>query len=166
MMKPTNLKEEGCSPVSSNCVIWQGEDIDCLGICKGDTVSDVVFQLGCMLCSLKDQLDVDTYDLTCLNLATCDIPHTFRELMQYLIELMCQLHGDEIGGTQTGALAAVSEKILTVASCFQSGGISQPVSDYVSLIGQKVCELEVSNANKQTAIEQLIARIEILESKH
>ena len=44
-MKPLNLDNSPCSPISSNCVIWQGPDISCINICKGDTVSDVVAAL-------------------------------------------------------------------------------------------------------------------------
>ena len=42
---PTNsryAKDRGCNPVSSNCVVWQGPDLACIDLCKGDTVSNVV----------------------------------------------------------------------------------------------------------------------------
>jgi len=45
-MKPLNYSSENCDPISSNCVIWQGPDIDCIDLCKGDTVSEVIYKLA------------------------------------------------------------------------------------------------------------------------
>jgi hypothetical protein len=163
IMKPTNLAENGCKPQSSNCVIWQGPDIECLDLCQGDTISQVIFQLACLVCTLKDQLDVDTYDLTCLNLATCDIPHTFKDFMQTVIDKLCALTllitPEEI--------EAAAETIITVASCFSGElGVTATISDYVTAIGLKVCAQDVTIGNQQTAITQLIARVDVLESLH
>ena len=41
-MKPLNLDNSPCSPISSNCIVWQGPDIPCIHLCTGDTISDVV----------------------------------------------------------------------------------------------------------------------------
>jgi hypothetical protein len=50
-MKPLNLDNKPCSPISSNCVIWQGPDIECINICNDDSVSDVVSELATELCN-------------------------------------------------------------------------------------------------------------------
>jgi hypothetical protein len=164
MMKPTNLDNMGCKPQSSNCVIWQGDDITCLNLCKGDSISDVMFQLGCLVCTLKDQLDVDTYDLTCLNLATCDIPHTFREFMQFVIDKLCEF--EMLIGDTEGSVT-IAEEIVTVASCFTAElSPTATISNYIQAIGTKLCEQELTIENQQTAILQLIARVEVLESYH
>lgn len=163
IMKPLNAMEQGCNPISSNCVIWQGPDIDCLNLCKGDTVSDVMFQLGCLVCTLKDQLDVDTYDLTCLDLATCDIPHTFREFMQLVIDKLCEL--EALTGTEEGE--ATAEEIVVVAACFTAElGPTATISNYIQAIGTKLCEQEITIANQQVAIQQLVDRVAVLESYH
>ncbi len=164
VIKPLNSDVNGCSPTSSNCVIWQGPDIECLNLCKGDTITDVFFQLACLVCTIKDQLDVDTYDLTCLDLATCDLPHTFSEFMQVIIDKICELQA-LIG--QEGDPSLVAEQIVIVASCFSATlGPTSTITNYVSAIGQKVCEQEVTIQNQQTAIQQLIARVDVLESYH
>ena len=153
--------EQGCNPISSNCVIWQGPDIDCLNLCKGDTVSDVMFQLGCLVCTLKDQLDVDTYDLTCLNLATCDIPHTFREFMQIVIDKLCELQA--LTGTEETEETAAD--IVVVASCFSAElGPTATVTNYIQAIGQKVCEQDIIITNQQLAIQLLVDRVTVLEN--
>lgn len=164
--KPTNLSSNnGCVPTASTCIIWQGKDIDCLEICKGASIDDVIHELGCLICTIKDQLDVDTYDLTCFNLAACDIPHTFRELMQFMLEITCQvqdayLTGDSEGTTTIGGVPSVS-----VASCFQGQlGNSALITDYIMAIGEKVCELSGTVANQQQAILQLQEEIAILKA--
>jgi len=64
----SNSTQEGCNPISSNCVIWQGPDIPCINLCNGDTVSDVVAKLAEKLCTLLDQTTISAYDLSCFNL--------------------------------------------------------------------------------------------------
>ena len=51
-MIPNNSSNtNGCNPISSNCVIWQGPDIPCLELCNGATVSDVVALLAEQICN-------------------------------------------------------------------------------------------------------------------
>lgn len=163
MSKPTNLSSHnGCVPTSSSCIIWQGKDIDCLTICKGASIDDVLHELGCLVCRLKDQQDVDTYDLTCFNLDSCDIPHTFRELMQFLLEITCQLQDAVLG--EDGETVVSNDTVVGVASCFQGSlGNSATLSNYIQAIGEKVCEQENTIANQQLAILQMQGEIAILK---
>ena len=52
-MKPLNLDKSTCNPISSNCVIWGGPDIECINLCKGDTITDVTYKLALELCIFK-----------------------------------------------------------------------------------------------------------------
>ena len=52
--------QAGCNPVSSNCVIWQGPDIPCITLCKGDSISDVTYKVATEICTLVDQLSLTT----------------------------------------------------------------------------------------------------------
>ena len=85
-MKPLNYNDPGCDFTTSNCVIWQGPDIPCLGLCKGDSVSDVVYKAGMEICNILDILDVKNYEaaLACLDLTGCT-PATFQDLINLLI---------------------------------------------------------------------------------
>ena len=158
--KPINYKDDGCTPTSSNCIIWQGPDISCLNLCKGDTISDVIFKLACLVCEIKDQLNVDSYDLTCLDLDKCDIPKSYKELLQLIIDKICELQSLIVPSEQE----AGAESILVVASCFSALlGPSATISNYVTAIGQKLCEQEITIQNQQLAIQQLVARVTILE---
>jgi hypothetical protein len=161
VMKPINAAELGCSPTSSNCVIWQGPDINCLNICHGDTVSDIVYQLGCIVCDLKEQLDPTLYDLSCLDIPTCDAPTTFIDFINIIISRICNI---ETGET---VVDSGSEALITIASCFTATlGATNTIANYIYEIGNKVCEQEATIANLELAIQQLTARVDTLETYH
>jgi len=86
-MKPININKEGCNPISSNCIVWQGPDIECINLCKGDTVTEVVYKLATELCKIIDTFNVSNYDISCLDLACT--PKTFEELIQATITAIC-----------------------------------------------------------------------------
>jgi hypothetical protein len=88
-MKPLNLDNQNCSPVSSNCVVWEGPDMPCIKLCKGDSVSDAVAALANELCSLLDSLNATSYDTTCLSLSKQ--PQTTHDLIQTLIDKICAI---------------------------------------------------------------------------
>ena len=163
MSKPINSKTNGCDPTSSSCVFWQGKDIPCIKICEGSTLDDVIGQLGCIVCDLKSQLDVDTYDLSCLGLNACDVPHTFKDFMNLMVGIICQLQEAYLTGDAGDQEDTNGELTVTVASCFQSGGITQTISDYIQAIGVKVCEQETIIQNQQNAILQLQEAVAALQ---
>ena len=88
-MKPLNLDNQNCSPISSNCVVWEGPNMPCIKLCKGDTISDVIAELANKLCALFDSLDATAYDTACLELTRQ--PKTTQELIQVLIDKICEL---------------------------------------------------------------------------
>jgi hypothetical protein len=137
-MKPLNLDNRPCSPISSNCVIWQGPDIPCIKLCTGDTVSDVVYKLGTELCTIMDQLKVSNYDLSCLGISACP-PEDFQALIQLLIDKICELNGitpDE------GKSSGCPDCVVTVAECFIEGNITNmQLIDYVQMIANRVCSI-------------------------
>lgn len=162
-MKPLNLDNSPCTAISSNCVIWQGPNLDCIKLCTGDTISDVVAKLASELCLIMDQLKVSNYDLTCFNLINCK-PDTFEALLQFLIEQVCALN--DIQNTQSSTSNTTKESTLvTVAPCFIVNGITvMPLSDYVIAIGNKICSLieQIDFINSQ--ITDILNRLYILEN--
>lgn len=84
----------GCMPISSNCVIWQGPKIPCLNLCKGDTITDVLYKFATDYCALLEQLDPEKYDLSCLNSTSCTITD-FKDLIQALIDKICEVEKQE-----------------------------------------------------------------------
>lgn len=161
--KPVNIAKERCSPVSSNCVIWQGPDLPCISLCKGDAISEVIYKIACKICDLVDQTDVSTYDYTCLNLDKCDLPDNFRQLIQVLIDTVCALQ--TATGVVTPATTGCPTCEIVTASCFQAElGPYANMDAYIVAIGQKVCEQEVIIENQNIAIQQLIERVTVLEA--
>lgn len=142
---PTNqTKGQGCSPVSSNCVIWQGPDIPCINLCHGDSVTDVVFKLATELCDIMDTLDIKTYDLTCFQ-PICPDPQNFHDMLQFLITKICELQCC-CDGTKPAQSDCPDACIVTVAPCFyfynQLGDqiTTMTLPEYVIAIGNKICQ--------------------------
>ena len=170
-MKPLNLDNKPCSPISSNCVIWQGPDIPCIKLCAGDTVSDVVAKLAAELCTVLDILNVTNYDLSCFNITSCG-PNDFAALIQFLIERICALQ-TEINTVADPSTSPVvnqtkstgADTLVTVADCFVIGGVTvMTVSQYAQAIGTKVCSLVTEIATIEASIRSLDLRVTALES--
>jgi hypothetical protein len=169
-MKPINLDNSPCSPISSNCVIWQGPDIPCIKLCKGDTVSDVVYKLGMELCNIMDLLNVNGYDLSCFDLASCK-PQNIQELIQFLIERICALEAVDAAAVATPttsgnqARSASADTLVTVASCFVVGTTTvMPVAEYAQAMGTRICNIidQITVINLQ--INDLDIRVTTLET--
>ena len=161
-MKPLNLDNSPCTPTSSNCVIWQGPNIPCIKLCKGDTVSDVVYSLATELCTVLDTLNVNNYDLSCFNSVACP-PANFQALIQYLINQICDAQGIVIPDKE--ASSGCPDCVVTVASCFIEGNqTTMQLVDYVNMIANKICGLILQIADLQNQISDLDIRVTILEN--
>ena len=85
--------QAGCNPVSSNCVIWQGPDIPCITLCRGDSISDVTYKVATELCTLVDQLDITGFDVSCFP-PICPKPENIHDLIQFIIDQLCTQQGE------------------------------------------------------------------------
>jgi hypothetical protein len=164
MALPTNsslAKKHGCNPVSSNCVVWQGPDLDCIGLCHGDTISDVIAKLAQELCDLIDLVSLaptstTPFDFTCLLQAGQLPPENIHELIQLIIDRLC----DQIAETTTieGELKVVEKQgtsgttcpdgcIMTIATCFQYTNAfgdlvtTMTLPEYATAIGNEICNI-------------------------
>ena len=166
-MKPLNYDNSPCSPISSNCVIWQGPDIPCIKLCAGDTISDVIFKLATELCAVLDTLNVTNYDLSCFNLTACG-PNDFQALIQFLIEQICATETQVtiISDPATSPVNTTkSDPLITVAPCFVINGITvMTVSQYAQAIGTRVCDLVTQIAALNSQITSLDIRVTALEA--
>jgi hypothetical protein len=170
-MKPLNYDNSPCSPISSNCVIWQGPNIPCIKLCTGDTISDVIEKLATELCTVLDTLNVTNYDLSCFNLVACG-PNDFQALIQFLIEQICALQ-TEITTLSDPATSPIvnqtkstgADTLITVAPCFVIGDVTvMTVSEYAQAIGTRVCSLIVQIASINSNISNLDIRVTALEA--
>ena len=170
-MKPLNYDNSPCSPISSNCVIWQGPDIPCIKLCAGDTISDVIFKLATELCTVLDTLNVTNYDLSCFNLTACG-PNDFTALIQFLIEQICALQNEVtiVSDPATSPIVNTTKStgadaLVIVADCFVVNGVTvMTVAEYAIAIGKRVCELAAEIDTINTQIIDLEVRVTALES--
>ena len=143
-MKPLNLDNSPCSPISSNCVIWQGPDIPCIKLCRGDSISDVIHKLATELCNIMDLLDVNGYDLSCFDLVGCK-PTNIQELIQFLIEKICAIEAVDAGIIAENDLekrSTSANTLVTVAPCFVVGTTTvMTVTEYAIAMGTAICGL-------------------------
>ena len=166
-MKPLNLDNSPCSPISSNCVIWQGPNIPCVKLCTGVTVSDVVHKLATELCNIMDLLDVNGYDLSCFDLVACK-PTNIQELIQFLIERICAIEDVDAGLVAANALEVKStsaDTLVTVAPCFVIGTTTvMTVTEYAVAMGNSICGIiiQINAINFQLGL--LDGRVTALEA--
>jgi len=160
---PTNsnsAKSKGCAPVSSNCVVWQGPDLDCIAVCNGDSISEVIAKLASELCIIMDLVDIDSYDISCLNVTPSEQPKAFNELLQLIIDSVCASNG--VTPPVVPGSDCPDDCIVDIDKCFQTTGqngdlnITMPLVDYVRAIGIKVCD----NINEIAILKGQIPPIE------
>jgi hypothetical protein len=176
-MIPTrsNHTQEGCVTTSSNCVIWQGPDITCINLCKGDTVSDVVAKLATELCEVLEYVNVSAYDLSCLDLSVQ--PTTFEQLMQLIITRICNIQtevdniiseGTSGGGNSSGC---PDNCLINLPACLQyeddtTGNqvSTTTLTNFVQLLGSRFCLLFNQVTLNTEAIEQIAGDVEVLQN--
>lgn len=164
-MKPLNLDNNSCSPISSTCVIWQGPNIPCIKLCTGDSITDVIYALATELCTIVDAVNISTLDLSCLEITTGD-PTNLNQLLQILIDKICALNGvSSATSTKRGNSTCPTDCIVPVAECLQTGGqTTMKLLDYVQLIGNKICGILADISTINNSINDLTTRVTELES--
>jgi hypothetical protein len=168
-MKPNNSTTEGCTQTSSNCVTYQGVDIPCIGIKKGDCLTEDLHKIACRICEILKELNVSTYDLSCLNLETC-APPNFSALLQLIIDKICALQN--IPSNNSTTKNGCPDCVVNIASCFyfadpKTGNqvTTLQLTDYITLIGNQLCTLITAAATQQAALSNHGQRIAALENK-
>jgi hypothetical protein len=146
-MKPyqSSSDKENCSPISSNCVIWQGPNISCINLCKGDSVSDIVYKLAVELCDIQTNTvltepnGVSLLQLDCL-LQLCgaktvpaDKVKTTAFVLQLIIDKICCTY-DELNTAITELQIFTGYNVNgntggTGSTAGRPGGSSEPMLD-------------------------------------
>jgi len=179
-MKPLNLNNKtACSQItSSNCVRWDGPDIECLDLCYGESVSEVVYKLGNELCTLLDTLNVSNYNeilQDCPALNECE-PLDIGGLFEFILTNICQLQGTADETEENSAtLETLSSRVNTfnfiqLATCFQYVNTQgdtvrfSSIEDYVRAIGERVCLLVAQIATINNILSDHSSRITALEN--
>lgn len=165
MLPINNGDTSPCSHISSNCVVWQGPDIPCIGLCNGDTVSDVIAKLAEKLCDILDQAAVEP-DLTGMDLACVlpdgqSAPTSVADTMQLIIDYVCS-----IGSTPEYTLP-----IINLPACLHytpEGRVDQvnqlPLDEYAELLATEICDILTRIATIEATVLDHESRIVILEN--
>lgn len=171
----SNTAEQGCSPVSSNCVVWQGPDVPCLNLCTGDTVSDVVYKVAVQLCTIKDELKLSTLDLTCLTTFCSSVGpapttnnRTLSAVLDFIIKKICCLKDTIPSG---GGGSNYSEPNIALPTCLQypdpvtGQTVTQLIhNQYTLKLAQSHCSLSTTVAQHTATLTSHNTRITALEN--
>lgn len=176
-MLPTksNTADKGCSPVSSNCVIWQGPDLGCIDLCNGDAISDVVYKVATKLCTIQTSLDLSTLDLSCL-VSFCSATNpaptnkTLLAVLDFIIDKVCCLN-TTIANLPAGGGSSYTEPNVALPTCLQytDPGTGQTVtvlqhSAYTLRLANQYCSLKATVDGHTTTIAAHNTRITALEN--
>lgn len=171
-IKPKDT-QEGCNPISSNCVIWQGPDIPCIKLCTGDSVSDTVAKLAEELCTITDQLNISVLDISCFG-ALSPVPGSFKDVIQLLIDKTCivetvlENNGFDLNPTNSDCPDSC---LVSVASCLQPTDLlgnlvtELPLKDYLILVGTRICTIIAEVNTLTSAVTDLQNRVTTLETE-
>lgn len=171
-IKPKDT-QEGCNPISSNCVIWQGPDIPCIKLCTGDSVSDTVAKLADELCTITDQLNISILDISCFG-AVAPEPGNFADVIQILINKTCLVetvlenNGFDLNPNTS---TCPDDCLVSVATCLQPndplGNVitELPLRDYIILIGTRICTIVAEVNTLTSAVIDLQNRLTTAETE-
>jgi hypothetical protein len=161
--------QQGCNPVSSNCVVWQGPDLPIIGLCNGDTVSDVIAKLAEKLVEISNSVSITGVDLSCLQLTTA--PTTTEELFQVIVNEICSL-GSRCTSLEdgSGSGATTSVTVASLPACLQYTNLENdlvtelPIDQYAELVASKVCTIIGDVTALQATVDGHETRITALEN--
>ena len=135
-MIPINKTKETCTPTSSNCVKWPAIELEGIDICRDASVTEVILALSDKLKNIIDTLNIDTYELKCLENAKCG-PKEFSDLVQLIINKLCELSNND--GVD------ITIPVLDIdVDCFKdmnNGHSDITIANFALLIAQKICDI-------------------------
>jgi len=175
MLPTDNGKNMPCTPVSSNCVIWQGPDIECINLCNGDTISDVVGKLATELCALIDATcecnpDLTGLDLNCIPPANVPDPTNLVDVLNGIIIQACESTTGTSTTLNTTSKRVAADGNLLLPKClyypdeFGNPVTELPINEFVVYLANEICGIQSSVVLINAAIENFETRIGILEN--
>ena len=101
MGNPISRNNKKTGIITSGMVLWDGPDIPCLDLCKGDTINQVYYKIAQKVCALVDDYkDLATLDYSCI-LNLCNVTNcadladpdkvSIKNIFQLLLDNDCAL---------------------------------------------------------------------------
>lgn len=151
-----------CKETSSKCVVWDGPDINCLGItlCKGQSIEVIVYNTAKQLCDLLDMLNVSTVDLACLTPPQgAQLPENIIQLSELIITKLCEVNEIVVDLQNTGTTPIY----VPLRDCDEiiTGCPANVTTEYTDANGNTVTSLLLIGPDGQTspAVEYLAVLI-------
>jgi len=146
---------------SARQVIWDGPDIPCINLCKGDSIQDVVYKLATELCTLLDDAyDASNIDFSCVLEFGSEIatPTTLEETVTLLVTRICELN--TIINDESVANIDLPECLYYT----DSGPVtSLPPDEYAAYLASKICDILSSISTIQEDITLANTNISVLD---
>ncbi len=171
-MTPTNSSNKGTAPRinSSKDILWQGPDLKCIEVCKGDSVTDVLASTATEVCNILQTLDLTDLDLKCLidTCLACPQPDkTLKTALRLLINKVCvleELIGDGSSEVPTIPVFQINLKCLAVAD--GSGNVlNDDTNDkIIQSIIDRVCQNSADIDLLKNDVDDLDDRVTSLEN--
>lgn len=124
----------GCpDTTTSDCVKWQGGDIECLGICNGDMLTDVENTFAENICALLSTTDMSSVEIPeCLRVAWGTKDPTILNLINFLLQEHCNLN-TKVDGIDTelqtfDPLITVDYKCCSDNPCVTTGTVKLSIA--------------------------------------
>lgn len=170
-MKPlkSNLHlkpEDGCSKISSSCIIWQGPDIPCIDLCKGDTITDVIYDLAMLLCDMtQGVVDISGLDFKCIIEDGIAEPTTLIATLQAIIDKQCFFE-DNCCSDGGGGSVIVPISLPPCLFYTEDGDeiTSLLPAAYSQYLATKICEVITQITSINLSITNLQNRVTVLEN--
>ena len=165
----SNQIKESCAPTSSNCVVWQGPDLDCINVCTGESVSETIHSLATTICDVKKELDLSDLELECIiqTCSACPNPDKkLKSVLELLIGKVCDLE-TLINGGGDSAYTEPDISLGCLSYTDSNGDIisSLVLSNAVKRIIFKLCAVIDEIAVINDDIDLLDERVSALEAK-
>lgn len=156
---PTYTELGCCDYISTDCVVYKGEDIDCLDIVTNENLTQILEHLQEVVCALTPG-GYGSFDFGCF--ASEGIT-TEQEFVEFISATLCEVLGTQVPGgiTSLSDLYALIQSLTvqvnliknqSVIACFQTlSGLTSPedISVLLTAIQTIICDLD----NRITALE-------------
>lgn len=161
-----------CKETSSKCVVWDGPDIDCLGVtlCKGQSIEVIVYNTAKQLCDLLDMLNITNADLQCLgtivdpdnpNVSVPVEPKDVIDLINIIITKLCQLNEIVIDLQNPGTTNIYVDLLNCADPAIIANCPAGTTTQYTDVNGNTVTQLLLIGPDGQTspAVQYLVTLI-------
>jgi hypothetical protein len=165
--KQTSLSNFCVEPVSSNCVLYKGDPVPALGICTGDTITEVEKAIIDKLLLMLEGTGITLPNVTLencpyLNVLFANKDKTISNLIQLLVDSECNLKTliDQINAkiNQTGNNFLFDLKCIPTPSESTIDSIVQAIINSHCLLKGEVDALK-NNSGSSTIINQIVNSI-------